>query len=195
MNNQIRTNGKYRESRRFADQTCANGTTRFEHVLVVYQDEATHFDAERELARICREEGRVASCTWWKLADLAEPGVLAGASFMAMRANLIILSLASYEGMPLPFYVWVGSWLPFRRLAGGGLRVLTSESGIGHHSEPLKNYLVAVAQQAGMTFSSWGGEPRPAAEANGLHRFSRSYALPGNRLNSGKRCPAAVLVN
>jgi hypothetical protein len=93
------------------------------NVMVVYQDAptrkwATNFYPAK--VKGCDE----VKCTWWNLNDLSEPGVLAGAVSTAIRADVIVVAVLTGTGLPLPFYVWVDSWLPHRKLTEGKLIAL-----------------------------------------------------------------------
>src|SRR5205823_14046115 len=91
--------------------------------------------------------------TWWKIGELNQPGVLAGAVSMAMRAKLIVVATRGAEGLPLPFYVWVNGWLPHRFSAAGALVAL-----LGTPEEPgcqpgrVKDYLRAAARLGRLDF-------------------------------------------
>lgn len=88
------------------------------NVMVVYQDPETRNWANT----VCpQSNGTPHRATWWNLNDLAEPGVLAGAVSTAIRADIIIVAVLKGTGLPLPFYVWVNSWLPHRHLTEGKL--------------------------------------------------------------------------
>src|SRR5262245_17129811 len=92
------------------------------NIMVVYQDEQTHNWAT-QLATSQRN-GHEEHYTWWKIDDLSEPGVLAGAVSTAMRADVIVVAVLTGTGLPLPFYVWVDTWLPHRHLTEGKLIAL-----------------------------------------------------------------------
>ena len=97
--------------------------TKVTNVMVVYQDAhtrkwATNFYPAK--VKGCAE----VKCTWWNLNDLSEPGVLAGAVSTAIRADVIVVAVLTGTGLPLPFYVWVDSWLPHRKLTEGKLIAL-----------------------------------------------------------------------
>src|SRR5258707_1912336 len=102
-----------------------NGKAGGRHILnavLVYEDAATRQWAREVFERVKREAGHEnARATWWKIGDLNEPAVLAGAASMAMRADVVVLAIRRREGMPLPFYVWVNSWLPHRLQRTGPL--------------------------------------------------------------------------
>lgn len=89
--------------------------------------------------------------TWWKLSDLVQPGVLAGAVSKAMRSDMIVIAVRGSEGLPLPFYFWVNSWLP-HRIAGMGALValLGKPSPRNRESGRLCKYLRAVARRGRM---------------------------------------------
>ena len=66
------------------------------------------------------------STTWWNLNELSQPAVLAGAVSKAMRADVIVVATRATEGFPLPFYIWVSSWLPHYLPGKGTLVALSS---------------------------------------------------------------------
>jgi hypothetical protein len=88
--------------------------------------------------------------TWWKLSDLAEPGVLAGAVSTAMRSDITILAVQSSEGLPLPFYFWVNSWLPHRQGGGALIALLGAPFPRTAESGRLQKFLRTVARRARM---------------------------------------------
>src|SRR6185369_16925680 len=88
------------------------------NVTVVYEDFLTRKWAGEVFQKLETMVGTDAvRGSWWNLADLGEPAVLAGAVSQAMRSDMIVLAVGGSEGLPLPFYFWVNSWLPHR--AGG----------------------------------------------------------------------------
>jgi hypothetical protein len=121
-------------------------------ITVVYDEPQTHTWAEDVYQKIQGTLGAQAvRGTWWNVADLAEPGVLAGAVSKAIRSDLIIVAVSCSEGLPLPFYFWVNAWLPHRVNGVGALVALlaapvhkTAQSG------RLKRYLQSVARRARM---------------------------------------------
>ncbi len=117
----------------------------------VYEDEASQMWAAETSERIAARTGygRVRS-TWWKLQDLYQPGVMAGAVSKAMRADIIVLATRGTEGMPLPFYFWVNAWLPHRRCGSGALIALLGATVGKSAPGRLRNYLKAVARQGRM---------------------------------------------
>lgn len=90
--------------------------------------------------------------TWWKIDDLRHPGVLAGAVSKAIRADVLLVAVRSSEGLPLPFYVWVNSWLPHRPPHRGALIGFIGASGDQtSNSNPLCKYLRTLARRAQMS--------------------------------------------
>ena len=123
-------------------------------VTVVYEDAAARKWAQEACEQMFVGPGweRVQS-TWWNLDGLSEPAVLAGAVSKAMRADVIVVAIRATEGFPLPFYVWVGSWLPHRLRGEGKLVALVATAKPhGFQRNRAAEYLRAVAQRAGMHF-------------------------------------------
>lgn len=91
--------------------------------------------------------------SWWKLGDFDQPGVLAGAVSKAMRSDMVIVSVRGSEGLPLPFYYWVNSWLP-HRVGGIGALVALLGAPIPGNSESgrLRKFLRTVARRGRMDF-------------------------------------------
>lgn len=89
--------------------------------------------------------------TWWNVADLGEPGVLAGAVSTAIRSDMIVVAVRSSEGLPLPFYFWVNAWLPHRvNRIGALVALLGAPITTNAESGRLRKYLRAVARRARM---------------------------------------------
>jgi hypothetical protein len=88
---------------------------------------------------------------WWNVCDLAEPGVLAGAVSTAIRADMIIIAVQGSEGLPLPFYFWINSWMP-HRVPGAGALVALVGSPFPRNTESgrLQKFLRTVARRARM---------------------------------------------
>ncbi len=90
---------------------------------------------------------------WWKLDNLSEPAVLAGAVSTARQADVIVVCTLATEGLPLPFYVWVHEWVKQRPRKGGALVALL---GVPERAKPasgrVREYLRAVAGQSRMVF-------------------------------------------
>ncbi len=153
---------------------------------VVYEDSAARAWAQEAYERIFVGPGceRVQS-TWWKLDDLGEPAVLAGAVSKATRAKVIVVAIRERVGFPLPFYVWIGSWMSHRRAREGKLVALiaTPRRPVFERSRAAE-YLRVVAQQAGMHFevteSSFALEARGASEReSGNEQPANAPALTG----------------
>ena len=91
--------------------------------------------------------------TWWRIGDLSQPGVLAGAVSTALRADMIVVAIRAAEGLPLPFYVWVEQWLPHRLVPAGALAALLPASSAAN-SRPgrVADYLRAAARQGRLDF-------------------------------------------
>jgi hypothetical protein len=119
------------------------------NLTVLYEEASSRNWARAVVNRVEKVLGnRAVRCTWWSMADLHHPGVLAGAVSKAMRADLIVVAAREGEEVPLPFYIWVNSWLPHRPQKDGALVAL-----LGHHescdrrSNRLQKYLRAVARR------------------------------------------------
>lgn len=124
------------------------------NLAIIYEDEATQEWAREVCERVSRLVGRGAiRCTWWSLGGLSEPAVLAGAVSTALRADVLIVAVRAAEGFPLPFYVWVDSWLPHRGQTSGALVALVgfSES-VTPRMDRAREYLQQVARLGRMDF-------------------------------------------
>jgi len=123
------------------------------NVTVVYEEAATRKWAREIYERATRVAGVEAlRATWWKLTDLSEPGVLAGAVSTAMRSDVIIVASRCAEGFPLPFYVWVNSWIAHRSRTGAFVALLAAVADSNSHSGRVTDYLREVARQGRMEF-------------------------------------------
>jgi len=124
------------------------------NVVFVYQDSQTRKWAKEVYERVSKLAGsESARATWWRMSDLSEPGVLAGAVSTAMRADVIVVAVRTGEGLPLPFYVWVNSWLPHRGPQTGALVALFGESrNRSPHVDRVREYLQMVARQSKLDF-------------------------------------------
>jgi hypothetical protein len=124
------------------------------NVTVVYHDAHTHSWAQEVYDRMIKTVGKGSvRATWWKISDLMEPGVLAGAVYTAMRAEVIVVAIDAAEGLPFPFHVWVDTWLPHRSHGVGCLFALIGNSGSGNQaSERVRGYLHEVARMGGFEF-------------------------------------------
>jgi hypothetical protein len=124
------------------------------NITVVYHDAATRAWAREVHNRVAKLAGKqCVRATWWKISDLVEPGVLAGAVSTAMRAEVIVVAVDAAEGLPFPFNVWVDTWLPHRMQTAGCLIALigSSEQANGHLCRA-REYLRAVAHAGGFEF-------------------------------------------
>src|SRR6516162_3057898 len=94
---------------------------------VIYQDEVTRQWGQEVCERVAGVVGTAAmNIRWWKLEDLGQPAVLAGAVSTALRADVLMVAIRASEVFPLPFYVWVNSWLPHRPAGKAALVALIS---------------------------------------------------------------------
>jgi hypothetical protein len=123
-------------------------------LTLLYQDAQTRKWAREVHERVASLAGTEAiRATWWKMSNLSEPGVLAGAVSTAMQADVIVVSVNANEGLPLPFYVWVNAWLPHRLQVTGALVALL---GMPQQTSPqciiVREHLRAVAKQSRMDF-------------------------------------------
>jgi hypothetical protein len=125
-------------------------------VMVVYEDAATRRWAGKVCQRMTKRTGREAvQCTWWRLGELKEPAVLAGAVSKAIRADVILVATRAFEVFPLAFYVWVSSWLPHRHHGPGVLVALVARPAggapRGNHAQHFQ-YLRSVAREGRLAF-------------------------------------------
>lgn len=122
------------------------------NITIVYDGTQTHKWAGEVYRRIEDVVGiNAVRGQWWKLSDLAEPGVLAGAVSTAIRADMVIVAVQSSEGLPLPFYFWINSWMP-HRVTGAGALVALLGSPFPRNSESgrLQKFLRTVARRTKM---------------------------------------------
>jgi hypothetical protein len=133
--------------------TAAHEAGRTLNLVFVYEDSQTRKWAREIFEDVNPTPRGSARATWWKLSDLNEAGVLAGAVSTAMRADIVVVSTRAAESLPLPFYVWVESWLPHRHSTVGALLALL---GVPRPPSPpagrVREYLRALAQQSRMEF-------------------------------------------
>jgi len=155
-------------------------------VMCLYQDTLTHKQAATAFHSAVNGTP-VRQQTWWKLHDFRQPGVLAGAVHTAMRADVIVLCLACDSGLPLPFYVWVNSWLPYRKVVGGTLVVrINHDASDDHQSRHALDYLRQAARQADMRFVVTQTRPSCQSRCDGngrercvTHRRAQTVAFAG----------------
>jgi hypothetical protein len=143
------------------------------NLTVVYHDARTLAWAREVFERVTKVTGKEwVRPTWWKISDLVEPGVLAGAVSVAMRAEVVIVAIDAAEGLPLPFHVWVHTWLPHRVQGTGYLFALVgaSEPATGAPKR-VREYLREVARMGGFEFlleeRQLATEAAPSSRARG----------------------------
>jgi hypothetical protein len=124
------------------------------NLTVVYHNAQTHAWAMEVYDRVAQQAARGSvRATWWKICDLVEPGVLAGAVSTAMRADVVVVAVDAAEGLPFPFNVWVDTWLPHRLQTGGSLiSLIGSPEQSNGHLNHTREYLRAVARAGGFKF-------------------------------------------
>lgn len=142
------------------------------NVVFIYEDADTREWAGEMNERISRlAASHPVRPTWWRLNNLCEPGVLAGAVSTAMRADAIVLAVRAEEGLPLPFYAWVNNWLPHRLQPGGVLIALIGKSCESTRcSGRVGDYLRTVGRQSGLNFLMDHRRNKPSTAANGSIR-------------------------
>jgi hypothetical protein len=147
------------------------------NVTVLYEDEETRqwaMETHQRVASVAGPEGL--KTTWWRISDLSQPGVLAGAVSTAMRADVLIVASHAAEGLPLPFYVWVEQWMPHRLQPAGALIALLPKKQKGDsRAGRLEEYLRAAARQSRLDFLV--KEYRAGAELVNLDRFAQATTL------------------
>jgi len=124
------------------------------NMTVVYEDGWSREWAGRVCERVAELVSKEAArTTWWKISDLGEPAVLAGAVSTAIRADVIVVALCASDGLPLPFYVWVDSWLPHHPQGTAALvALITMPENPSARLDRARNYLRAVADQGRLDF-------------------------------------------
>jgi len=148
------------------------------NVTVVYHDARTQAWARDVYGKMSRLAGSTpVRATWWKISDLVEPGVLAGAVSTAMRADVVMVAIDASEGLPFPFNVWVDNWLPHRMHTSGRLVALLGRPAQANGClTRARDYLRAVAQVGGFEFLL-EERPLPIQQASPAHRSNR-YSRP-----------------
>ncbi|HVM49114.1 MAG TPA: hypothetical protein VMU04_13870 [Candidatus Acidoferrum sp.] len=154
---------------------CSTRSTAIEdyalNLAILYHDARTQAWAREVYDRAIRLAGREwVRATWWKISDLTEPGVLAGAVSTAMRAEMIVVAVDASEGLPLPFQVWVDNWLPHRRSSTGCLFAFMGRSELAsRRADRVGAYLREVARRARLEFLLEERHlPAPAAASSPL---------------------------
>jgi hypothetical protein len=132
----------------------SNDTEAVANVTVVYQDASTRKWARQFCTQVESLVGsRACRLTWWKVGDLGEPGVLAGAVSTALRADVFIVALRADHPLPVEFCMWTEAWLPHRNAAGGSLLALIAlPEHPASHSDEAQAYLRAIARQSRLDF-------------------------------------------
>lgn len=147
------------------------------NVAVLYEDEETRqwaLETHQRVGGVAGPEGL--KTTWWRISDLSQPGVLAGAVSTAMRADVLIVASHAAEGLPLPFYVWVEQWMPHRLQPTGALiALLPKKQKADSRAGRLEEYLRAAARQSRLDFLV--KEYRAGAELVSLDSFIGRAAL------------------
>jgi hypothetical protein len=119
------------------------------NLTILYEEAHSRNWARAVVNRVEKVVGsRAVRCTWWSMADLYHPGVLAGAVSKAMRADLIVVAARQAGGVPLPFYIWVNSWLPLRFQRNGALvDLLGRPEARDRRTDRMQKYLRSVARR------------------------------------------------
>ncbi len=124
------------------------------NMTLVYHDEPTRDWAREIYEKVGKLVGRDSiRATWWKIEDLGLPGVLAGAVSTAMRADMIVAAIDANQEIPLPFNVWVNTWLPNRMHSAGCFVALVSKPEKSHAAaKKASQYLQMIAKQGRFEF-------------------------------------------
>jgi hypothetical protein len=163
------------------------------NVSFLYQDAVTKSWAKEVSERVAKlTDAQSMRSTWWKMGDLAESGVLAGAVSIALRADVLVVAMDATQGLPYPFYAWVESWLPHRFQPAGALLVLMGNTeAAGTRASNIREYLRAVAHLGRMDFIL---EERrlPAVQPDLLPEASLQTGARVNGNGAHKRLPDLV---
>lgn len=126
------------------------------NMTLVYHDEKTLAWAREIHTKVGKLVGKDSiRATWWKINELGQPGVLAGAVSTAMRADMIVTAIDASQELPLPFNVWVNTWLPNRMHSAGCFVALVSKPEKSHPAaKKASEYLRIVAEHGGFEFIS-----------------------------------------
>ena len=123
-------------------------------VTFLYENETTRGWARESCEQIKALVGNDRlQATWWRITELNDAGVLAGAVSTAMHADLVVVATEATEGLPLAFYVWINGWTPHRMKSTGALVALLGRSMRGNsRSGRVADYLRAAASNTRMHF-------------------------------------------
>jgi hypothetical protein len=160
-------------------EVARTGHDRSLNVLVLYEDSPTREWSGEVCSRVAGlAEPDALRVTWWKMSDLSEPGVLAGAVSKAMRADVIVVAIRATDGLPLPFYVWVDSWLPHRPQGTGALVALLGfPERFVAPMERAREYLKALARKGHLDFLIEERKLPLALEASGAGEAAPSNLI------------------
>jgi hypothetical protein len=160
-----------------------SGTESALEAIFLYDDPASRQwagETRQQLGELLPDAGL--RTTWWNVGDFFNPGVLAGAVFKAMRAHLIVVATSGAEGMPLPFYFWVNSWLPHHGSGNTLLMGMLGEVEVRNsHSGRLRKYLRTLARRGRLEclIEERAQAETPAVEPSGFHRSVRLPCVNG----------------
>jgi hypothetical protein len=141
-------------------------------VCFLFENETTRAWARESAEEIkCCAGGEAIQATWWRMNELSEAGVLAGAVSTAMRAHLVVIATEETEGLPLPFYVWMNGWTSNRRQSSGAILSLSREQKKkSSRGGRLAKYLRSAAEQAKLEIAC---QNFPAANAEEKEEITR----------------------
>jgi hypothetical protein len=152
------------------------------NLVIVYEDDQTREWAREAYERVMRMSGsQGVRPTWWKLSNLTEPGVLAGAVCTAARADVVVIAVRTTEGLPLPFYAWTSAWTTNRRQWGGVIIGIFGGDNMAKSSGRLGDYIQALARQMRMDCLL-----DVRSEAN-HHQLQRAATRTATLANFGRR--------
>jgi hypothetical protein len=123
-------------------------------VVLLYEDALTEewaWEQSRHMTRLSLE--RRTRCCGWKVNELNEPDIFEKAAKAALEADLLVLCAQANKDLPLAFYAWADSWLPYRSGRAGTLALVLGRAQKPTSRSPrLREHLQAVARLAGMSF-------------------------------------------
>ena len=117
-------------------------------VQVVYEDAAT-LKWAKELCGVLRMTAAEQELrfSWWRLGELYQPVVFAGAVTTAMRSRLIVFAVNAASQPPLSLCLWVNAWLPFRGKSTEGMLALVNLPSSRRRPAAVQDYLRLVARE------------------------------------------------